>query len=777
MSGWLKFFVVAAWLYWSWKLVVFVYDVRKLVEMYNFYTFLLEIPDCDMQTVDWNLVVSRIIKLRETTPSILNAHPSLRINAHDICNRILRKENYLIALINKDLLDLTVPAPLRYMPMLGGPLLTRTVEWNLQLCLINYAFDENGQVKKAFLRDSQRHMLIEGLRRRFITMGFINFICAPFIFVYLLLMLFFRYLAEYHKYPSAISSRQYTRFARWKFREFDELPHLFQKRLDRSLEDANRYVDQFPRQNTAHLARFISFIAGSFALVLFLLTILDQELLISFYITSDRSVAFYLGLFGTIFAVARGAIPDENIVFEPEKTLRAVVAETHYLPSEWRNRLHTDEIRRQFCELFDLKVTILLQELIAVIFTPFILWFSLPGCSSQIIDFFREFTVHVDGVGYICSFALFDFKRHGNIRYGAPSEAINEHYISKEGKMEKSFINFKANNPDWEPEDMAGSLYLTRLQGNGGGGGGMTNEQSRVRRSTSGTTARGEDMSSNTRMMNQSPRNRTHPLMHQRTFSAESLNDSMLEETTLSPMNNEVTGLSSDNNNNNNSNSISLYGPTTNTLGSLPPLPYTSSHQQEDDTMSQQGQQQQPQHSISHSGAAYRSTIATSDDIEHHPLHMTAAFNIRPTLEENDVQQRNIDATLADLSAMKATMMRDSQWPPSEDEQYHKDNGNDNDDSDDITENGGIASTSTSTAMTVQNTMENIEQNISSTIAITTITQTTAYHTTATLNGNDNNNDEDANDNEADDDDVKSNEDGNVFALMNEFYDDRLPTL
>ncbi|RKP23906.1 autophagy protein Apg9-domain-containing protein [Syncephalis pseudoplumigaleata] len=323
-------------------------------------------------------------------------------------------------------------------------------------------------------------------------------------------MLFFRYMAEYHKYPSAISSRQYTRFARWKFREFDELPHLFQKRLDRSLEDANRYVDQFPRQNTAHLARFVSFIAGSFALVLFLLSIVDQELFLSFNITPDRSVAFYLGLFGTVFAIARGAIPDENIVFEPEKTLRAVVAETHYFPSEWRHRLHTDEVRRQFCELFDLKVTILLQELVAVLVTPFILWFSLPRCSQQIVDFFREFTVQVEGVGYVCSFALFDFKRHGNIRYGAPSEAVNEHFISKEGKMEKSFINFKANHPDWEPEDMAGSLYLTRLQSNA-----SANEQPATHAARSRTPGNG----------------RTHPLRHQRTFSAESLDDSMAMDT------------------------------------------------------------------------------------------------------------------------------------------------------------------------------------------------------------------------------------------------------
>ncbi|CAG8542324.1 8434_t:CDS:2 [Scutellospora calospora] len=29
--------------------------------------------------------------------------------------------------------------------------------------------------------------------------------------------------------------------------------------------------------------------------------------------------------------------------------------------------------------------------------------------------------------------------------------------------MEKSFLNFKANHPDWEPTDPAGSLYLSRL--------------------------------------------------------------------------------------------------------------------------------------------------------------------------------------------------------------------------------------------------------------------------------------------------------------------------
>ena len=86
---------------------------------------------------------------------------------------------------------------------------------------------------------------------------------------------------------------------------------------------------------------------------------------------------------------------------------------------------------------------IFVQELISVILTPFVLWFSLPLCAPAIVDFFREFSVHVDGRGYVCSFAEFNFERHGNVKFGAPSRAQDTKMVSNEGKMEKSFLNFK----------------------------------------------------------------------------------------------------------------------------------------------------------------------------------------------------------------------------------------------------------------------------------------------------------------------------------------------
>ena len=73
------------------------------------------------------------------------------------------------------------------------------------------------------------------------------------------------------------------------------------------------------------------------------------------------------------------------------------------------------QIHSEFGLLFAMKVATFAQELLSVVLTPFILWFTLPRCAPEIIEFFREFTVHVDGLGHVCSFAVFNFERHGNV--------------------------------------------------------------------------------------------------------------------------------------------------------------------------------------------------------------------------------------------------------------------------------------------------------------------------------------------------------------------------
>lgn len=94
--------------------------------------------------------------------------------------------------------------------------------------------------------------------------------------------------------------------------------------------------------------RFVAFIAGSFAAVLVLATVLDPDLFLYFEITPHRTVLFYLGVFGTILTVARGMIPEDNRVFDPELLMTEVILYTHYMPDEWKSQLHSKKVGFSF---------------------------------------------------------------------------------------------------------------------------------------------------------------------------------------------------------------------------------------------------------------------------------------------------------------------------------------------------------------------------------------------------------------------------------------------
>ncbi len=455
MSGPANLLVWLFAFFWICRLFQYCYDFRHLRRMQNFYRYLLEISDTDIQTVSWQEIVKRLMLLRDSNPAtaaavkdkhrrFLGSQSKQRMDAHDIANRLMRRENYMIALINKDILDLTLPLPF----LRNRQFFSKTLEWNLSLCILDFVFDEQGQVRPLFLKDIRRRALSDKLRERFIFAGFMNLFCAPLLVIFFVLYYFFRYFNEYQRNPSQIGSRQYTPLAEWKFREFNELWHLFQRRVNMSYPFASRYLEQFPKDKTIQVSKFVAFVTGALASVLALASVIDPELFLAFEITPERTVLFYLGVFGTVWAVAGGIVPEENLVFDPEYALTNVADYTHYLPNHWRNRLHTNEVRADFATLYKMKLVIFLEEIVSIIITPLILWFSLPKCSDRLIDFFREFTVHVDGLGYVCSFAVFDFKKGGNTATmdgEAAQDLRDEYYSTKDGKMLASYYGFIDN--------------------------------------------------------------------------------------------------------------------------------------------------------------------------------------------------------------------------------------------------------------------------------------------------------------------------------------------
>lgn len=90
----------------------------------------------------------------------------------------MRQENYLIALFNKELLDLRIPLPHILKRFVTeekgkGKMLTRALEWNLRFCLMEYLFDQHGRVRKVFLKARNRRVLIEGYVMPFLPFNLI----------------------------------------------------------------------------------------------------------------------------------------------------------------------------------------------------------------------------------------------------------------------------------------------------------------------------------------------------------------------------------------------------------------------------------------------------------------------------------------------------------------------------------------------------------------------------------------------------------------------------
>lgn len=447
----------------------YVLDLRRLKHLHDFYLHLLNIPESEIQSISWQEVISRLMALRDSNPNIRTAQnpqsrrfmftqSKQRMDAHDIANRLMRKDNYMIAMMNKEIIDTTLA-----IPFLGNrQFFTRTLEWHLNYCIMDYVFNSQGQVRQLFLKDTHRKALSEGLKRRFVFAGTTSLIFAPILIIYFVVQNFFQHFNEYQKDPAQIGSRQYNVYAQWKFREFNELWHLFGKRLKMSHPFATRYINQFPKDKTVQAARFVTFVSGAIVSVLGLATVLDQENFLGFEITNGRTTIFYLGIFGSIWAIARGMLPDENMIYDSSYSMEEVIEFTHYRPAHWEGRLHTVEVKTEFSQLYQMQIVVLMEEILSMIFTPFVLWFSLPKCSDRIIDFFREFTVHVDGLGYVCSFAEFNFKKAGQIGTGDnagtratnPAElaalARDDYYSAKDNKLEQSywgFMNDYARNP------------------------------------------------------------------------------------------------------------------------------------------------------------------------------------------------------------------------------------------------------------------------------------------------------------------------------------------
>uniref|UniRef100_A0A674DZM2 Autophagy-related protein 9 n=1 Tax=Salmo trutta TaxID=8032 RepID=A0A674DZM2_SALTR len=441
------FVLMISGVFWLHRLIKFIYNVCCYWEIRSFYTNALKMSMVSLPYFTWQEVQARIVEIQKEHQICIHKKELTEL---DIYHRILRFKNYMVcvAMVNKSLL------PVRFRPPLLGESVfyTRGLKYNFELILFwgpGSLFESEWSLKPQYKRGGNRLELADKLASRILWIGIANLVLCPVVLVWQILYAFFSYTEVIKREPGSLGARCWSLYGRCYLRHFNELDHELMSRLSKGYKASSRYMNCFLSSLLTVVAKNVAFFAGSLLAVLIALTIYDEDVLAVEHVLSS------ITLLGVCITVCRSFIPDKHLVYCPEQLLRVVLAHIHYMPDHWQGNAHRYETRDQFSQLFQYKAVssvFILEELISPLVTPFVLIFSLRRKSLEIIDFFRNFTVEVVGVGDTCSFAQMDIRQHGHPAWMSEGKTEASIYQQAEdGKTELSLMHFAITNPQWQP--------------------------------------------------------------------------------------------------------------------------------------------------------------------------------------------------------------------------------------------------------------------------------------------------------------------------------------
>ncbi|XP_030637625.1 autophagy-related protein 9A [Chanos chanos] len=436
------FILVISGVFWLHRLVKFIYNICCYWEIRSFYINALKVSMADLPYFTWQEVQARIIEIQKEHQICIHKKELTEL---DIYHRILRFKNYMVAMVNKSLL------PIRFsLPMLGDTVFyTRGLKYNFELIFFwgpGSLFENEWSLKSEYKRGGNRLELADRLSSRILWIGIANLLLCPVILIWQILYAFFSYTEVIKREPGSLGARCWSLYGRCYLRHFNELDHELMSRLSKGYKASSKYMNCFMSPLLTVVAKNVAFFAGSILAVLITLTVYDEDVLAVEHVLSS------ITLLGVCITICRSFIPDKHMVFCPEQLLKVILAHIHYMPDHWQGNAHRYETRDEFAQLFQYKAVFILEELLSPVITPFILIFCLRRKSLEIIDFFRNFTVEVVGVGDTCSFAQMDVRQHGHPAWmSAGKTEASIYQQAEDGKTELSLMHFAITNPHWQP--------------------------------------------------------------------------------------------------------------------------------------------------------------------------------------------------------------------------------------------------------------------------------------------------------------------------------------
>eukprot|EP00793_Prasinoderma_coloniale_P007100 PRCOL_00006952-RA len=362
-------------------------ELPRLLEMRRFFADALQVRDAELPALQFPELLKRLAGVQDTRRICL----AKELTPLEMMMRVLRRDNYMVGLVDSGVLPVHVGVP-----RLGWrrPMLTAYVQMAVDWFVLDHFLDASAcRVRAAAVAPGAG----DALRLRLLAAGVTCLVLSPFLFVFAFVFFFIRHAEYLYRHPAAVGERDWTGYARHKLRALNETPRALERRLALAHAHAVDYVSMFPSAFVGMIAKFVAFVVGAFAAMLLFVAAMDEELLRAE--VGDRQLLWYAALFTVVLAICRALSPDASPKFEPRETLLKAMKHLRFSPRAWRL---APASRR----------------------------------SGDLVAFFRDNTVYVEGVGDVfagsdfctvdASMALFadSYGREGWAEPGTPAARV-----------------------------------------------------------------------------------------------------------------------------------------------------------------------------------------------------------------------------------------------------------------------------------------------------------------------------------------------------------------
>lgn len=349
----------------------------------------MKISESEISVLEWDEVVERI--------NLYN--PTIQIVNEEITRKISRWNNYVSGMVrSKSIFVWKLPYVSTrefYMDSMFF--------YVLRLALNGIVFDSNCVPVRNVRYPPYDQIVKKKLKSRFQLIGIILFLFSPFILFYRLLYFGFHYMQTVRAEPGDLSRRQLTSVAKYKAVDFDEPPHMFDQRIQKSYEMVDLYLSQFESSSERPLKNALSFICGSvIAIVFFIGLLTDMTCVLSLRISKTRTVTWLVTVLGAIYASCQPNVIVQNTLGLSIDEMLDRITELVHIDFKNGRTGHSWQAYYNVQSAYYPIWKQILSEIIGTIIDPILFGIILPEKTEAIVGFIRDGTVETE-MGIFCS--------------------------------------------------------------------------------------------------------------------------------------------------------------------------------------------------------------------------------------------------------------------------------------------------------------------------------------------------------------------------------------